>query len=477
MSGREPDQDPRGRERIYSEALSDMQSRIASLEARVGELSRQVSTHQGEIHKLRLDRQIARFPRWMWTRLVRRFSRAKKPTESAEPPTETPRPSGKRTKRTLAVVVPSYPSATRAYGGQPIERRLRYYRAAGFDVTVVVASNSTEAAADREGIRVVHSRSDDLLSVVQDVNPSQVCVHHPLPELWAVAKEMTDRVPVHLWIHGFEARDWRELEFNYTPQEMADKASQLDAITFDRRQAIREAFIDRSVTKIFVSEFMKKVAEDFAGIPSENSRVIHNVIDSDTFPYSQRYDSDRRNILSIRSFARRNYATDLIRDTIRLLIDEPFFDDLTFSIVGDGQHFEEDMGELRGMPNVSVTRQFLDARGMASAFERHGVLLVPTRWDSQGMTMGEAMSAGLVPVTNCVAAIPEFADEQCAMLANPEDARGLADGIARLYLEPDLFLSMSATAAQRVRAQCGPQSTVQVELDLLEEAETTHGRH
>ena len=86
------------------------------------------------------------------------------------------------------------------------------------------------------------------------------------------------------------------------------------------------------------------------------------------------------------------------------------------------------------------------------------------------------MSAGLVPVTNGVAAIPEFADEQCAILAKPEDARGLADGIARLYQEPDLFLSLSAAAAQRVRAQCGPQGTVQVELDLLEEAETSHDR-
>jgi glycosyltransferase involved in cell wall biosynthesis len=450
-----------------------MQTRIASLEARVGELTKQVSTHEGEIHKLRLDRQIARYPRWLWTRLVRRFSGAKKPVELAEPPEETPRPTAKRTKRTLAVIVPTYPSAARVYGGQPIERRLRYYRAAGFDVTVVVASRSTEAEADREGIRVVHASPDDLLSVVQDVRPSQVCVHHPVPELWAVAKVMSDRVPVHLWIHGFEARDWRELQFNYTPQEMAEKASQLDAITFDRRQAIREAFIDPSVTKIFVSEFMKGVAEDFAGIPSENSRVIHNVIDSDTFPYVKKSEPDRRHILSIRNFGKRNYATDLVHDTIRLLADEPFFDDLMFSIFGDGQHFEEDTADLRGMPNVSVTRQFLDARGMASAFERHGVLLVPTRWDSQGMTMGEAMSAGLVPVTNGVAAIPEFADMQSAILASPEDAKGLAEGIARLYEEPDLFLSMSANAAERVRSQCGPESTVQIELDLLEESETS----
>lgn len=288
-----------------------------------------------------------------------------------------------------------------------------------------------------------------------------------------MAKELIDRVPVHLWIHGFEARDWRELEYNFTPQEIAEQASTLDAITFDRREAIREAFTNRAVTKIFVSDYMKNVAESFAGIPAENSRVIHNVIDANSFLYEAKTASDRLNILSVRSFARRNYATDLIRRTIELLADEPFFDDLTFSIFGDGQHFEEDTADLVGLPNVSVTRQFLDAQGMASEFKRHGVILIPTRWDSQGMTMGEAMSAGLVPVTNGVAAIPEFADEQCALLAGPDDVRGLADGIIRMYREPELFLSMSAAAAARARAQCGPESTVQLEIDLLEAAEAS----
>jgi glycosyltransferase involved in cell wall biosynthesis len=454
--------------------MSEMQSRIAYLEARVGGLSKQVSSHGGEIQKLRLDRQIARFPIWFWTRLKKRISRAKKPQEGLGIHAATPRPRGRPSKRSLAIIVPTFRTARQGYGGQPIERRLRFYKSAGFDVTVVVASKSSGVAEDREGIRIVHSRPEELLSVVQDVNPSQVCIHHPLPDHWAAAKELIDRVPVHIWIHGFEARDWRELEYNFTPQEIADQASELDAITFDRREALREAFTTSSVTKIFVSSYMKTVAENFAGISAENSRVIHNVIDTNSFVYEAKAGLDRRNILSVRNFARRNYATDLIRGTIELLADEPFFDELTFSIFGDGQHFDEDTADLVGLPNVSVTRQFLDAQGMASAFNRHGVILIPTRWDSQGMTMGEAMSAGLVPVTNGVAAIPEFADAQCAMLALPEDARGLADGITRLYREPDLFLSMSVAAAQRVRTQCGPQSTVQLELDLLEEAEAPY---
>jgi glycosyltransferase involved in cell wall biosynthesis len=36
---------------------------------------------------------------------------------------------------------------------------------------------------------------------------------------------------------------------------------------------------------------------------------------------------------------------------------------------------------------------------------------VPSRTDTQGVSRDEAMSSGLVPVTNAVAAIPEFVDD------------------------------------------------------------------
>ena len=47
--------DPRGRERIYAEAMADMQTRIAHLEAKVAELTELTSTHASEIHKLRQE--------------------------------------------------------------------------------------------------------------------------------------------------------------------------------------------------------------------------------------------------------------------------------------------------------------------------------------------------------------------------------------------------------------------------------------
>ena len=76
---------------------------------------------------------------------------------------------------------------------------------------------------------------------------------------------------------------------------------------------------------------------------------------------------------------------------------------------------------------------------------------MPTRMDSQGVSRDEAMSSGLVPITNAVAAIPEFVDSSCGFMAPPEDAQTMADAIEKLYDDEELFLKMSKAAAANVR--------------------------
>lgn len=49
------------------------------------------------------------------------------------------------------------------------------------------------------------------------------------------------------------------------------------------------------------------------------------------------------------------------------------------------------------------------------------------------------MASGLVPVTNAVAAIPEFTDENCAVLAPAEDYQAMASGIDSLVQSEQTF--------------------------------------
>ena len=90
--------------------------------------------------------------------------------------------------------------------------------------------------------------------------------------------------------------------------------------------------------------------------------------------------------------------------------------------------------------------------------------------DSQGVSRDEAMSSGLVPITTNVAAIPEFVDNHCGFVVAPESPEAIAEAVARLYYDPELFSKLSVAAAERVRKQCGFAQTIKQEINLVLEA-------
>ena len=140
---------------------------------------------------------------------------------------------------------------------------------------------------------------------------------------------------------------------------------------------------------------------------------------------------------------------------------------MQFLIAGDGILFDELTKPLEGFTNVILKKGFLTNDEYERIFDEYGIFLIPTRWDSQGVSRDEAMSVGLVPATNRVSAIPEFADDSCAILSDPEDYIGLADGILDLYKNPNTFLKMSENAAKRVRKQTAAGITIAQELELI----------
>lgn len=458
------------RERLYAREIDDAMARVEAMEARLREveqLSREnasaIRSHGTRIDRLRIDKQLTGLPRWL-------MNRARRKLNPDEPPPPTFAPDPKR----LLLIAPKYPQEG-SYGGQPVERRVRFYRDHGLDVAVFVPEPTPVARDTRNGVEVTRGPADEIPKLLASWAPGQICWHHPLPDLWPWVRSHVGNLPVHVWIHGFEARSWRELEFNYDSEEIAANRSRWDALEVDRKKLLGELFVEDRIGKVFVSEFMRGVAESFAGVSAGNSRVIHNVIDTDVFQNRKRDADARSKIVAIRSFAARNYGTDLIAGTIEALSRRDGFDKLDFEIHGDGKHFDEDTALLHKYPNVSLHKGVLDTAAMASIYSRKGILLVPTRWDSQGMTMGEGMAAGLVPVTNRVAAIPEFVDETAGVLAAPDDVEGLAEGISMLQSNPDRFLEMSRQAARRAREQCGPEATVAREVEMLKGTAKTPG--
>ncbi len=373
-------------------------------------------------------------------------------------------------RRSLLVLAHGYPVDGSSYAGQPLARRVPYYLRAGFDVTVFVPSRdgSESDAVDPHGARVVSAPLDRLGALAAALRPAQVAVHSPTPELWAAARPIASDVPTHVWMHGFESRNWRRLMFDFSAEEIANLEERLDGVNVQRQETLREIFADADISKVFVSEHMRSVGEDFAGIVAKNGRVIHNIIDTNLFPFREKSDADRLRIVSIRSFERRNYGTDLLAHAVSSLANRPWFNDLSIRIIGDGRHHAEDTTSLQKFANVSIDQRFIPPAEVAGVLATSGIALLPTRWDTQGMMMGEAMAAGVVPVTNDVAAIPEFLDSSSGKLAAAESFEELAEGIAELVEKPEHFHELSHSGRARVVAQCGPNETVAKEIELFE---------
>ena len=143
------------------------------------------------------------------------------------------------------------------------------------------------------------------------------------------------------------------------------------------------------------------------------------------------------------------------------------FENMEFLICGDGELFDEITQPLRQFSNVELRRGFLTNEEYEKIFDEYGIFLTPTRWDSHGVSRDEAMSSGLVPVTNSVSAIPEFVDDSCAILGPEEDYMLLAQGIIKLVEDRELFTRMSQNAAERVRQQSASDIIIDKEINLI----------
>ena len=370
----------------------------------------------------------------------------------------------------FVLITPSYPTATRTYGGEFIHRRVLQYQKKGLKVFVIKAKesgiNRSMLLDTIDGVQVLNCHFLQITRLLELIKPSKVLVHFVNKRIYQVLEPKLGEGNTVVWIHGFEARNPRRLSFNFSEEEMEKHCLGIEK----QLQVVAQVIGDSRVKKIFISRYIKEICEEDVGRSSVNSLVIHNLIDTDFFSYEAKLPEMRKKILMIRPFTAHNYATDLSVKAILQLSRKSYFKDLDFSIYGFGKYFKEQTDVLRNFENVTLNKGYLKQQEIAEIHKRHGVMLVPTRFDTQGVTMGEAMASGLVPVTNNVTAIPEFLSHGCGIMAEEENFEQLAEAIDFLYHNPLEFLKMSKEAARSIREQCGPEATIIKELQVLQDS-------
>jgi glycosyltransferase involved in cell wall biosynthesis len=375
----------------------------------------------------------------------------------------------------VLLVCNAYPSDAALYRNAFIHRRVVAYLAAGITVEVFYLHPPASEAYSYtfDGVSVTVGDATAYERRIAERLYRAVLVHFASRDMLEPVVRYAPQTPVIVWVHGFEAEAWHRRWFNFTASSREIRAAVAKHDSYFRDQLAFMAWLlsttEIDVRVVHVSDwFRRHVVEPDVGVATRTAHIIPNVVDGELFEYVEKDPEDRLRILSVRPYASRKYANDQTVAAIVELSRRPYFDRLSFTIRGEGALFAETVRPVEGFANVSVEPGFLRQEDIAELHRGHGVFMAPTRFDSQGVSMCEAMASGLVPVSTRITAIPEFVEDRVSgMLAAPENPVDIADQIEMLYYNAELYGSLSRRAAARVREQCGFAATVGREIALI----------
>lgn len=370
----------------------------------------------------------------------------------------------------VLVLSNQYPSPDNLYRNMFVHQRMSAYKKDGY-VFDVMRMNiyAKEGFSEFEGINIVEGQSEVLDNILSNGAIDTVCVHFLDRQMWEVLRKHGSHIRVLVWVHGAEIQPWWRREYNYKTELELEKAKKESNVRMQFWKDVFSEVENINIHFVFVSQYFADeiFADNKIQLVKEKYSIIHNCIDAEIFTYEKKNIEQRKKLLSIRPYASNKYANDLTVKCILELSKKNYFNELEFLLIGNGEYFDEILKPLKKFKNVTLRKTFLRQDEIAKLHKNYGIFITPTRMDAQGVSRDEAMSSGLIPVTNAVTAIPEFVDDTCGILAEGEDYMGMAEGIEKLYKNPEIFEILSENAAARVRKQTTKEFTIDKELKLI----------
>jgi len=232
-----------------------------------------------------------------------------------------------------------------------------------------------------------------------------------------------------------------------------------DAVRFERGvtrasmgfQARLEAKHARRADRVItVSQYCVARLEELYGV--RNAVIVPELIDLRAWRQLFRAnpavpDSRKFTILSVCRFYPRKRMDVLVR-AIALLRDR--IPQIEARIVGRGPEYER-LRRLSSKLRIEGAVHWLgdvDLNHLAAEYNRSDVFCLPSAQEGFGIVFLEAMAAAKPIVAARAAAVPEVVRN--GILVQPEDPEALADGILRLYRDPELRKCLSAAGLRDV---------------------------
>lgn len=366
------------------------------------------------------------------------------------------------------IISDHYPSYDDLYQYAFLHSRIKSYKEYGINVDLfLIKWGQLLEFSEFEGINIISGDPIYLRKILDMHNYERMIIHFLRPVMWKIANEFP-KIEKIIWIHGAEIQPWYRRAFNYTTYSERLKALSDSKNRMDFWYEVLESDLPNT-SLVFVSNYLyNEVMEDYnLSLANSKFNIIYNPIDTDIFKYNEKNPDQRYKILSVRPFSSNKYANDISVKCILKLSERIDFHKFDILLIGDGDLFDDTVAPLKRFPNITIIKRFLTHNEIAMLYGEYGIILNPTRWDSQGVSRDEGMSCGMVPITNAISAIPEFIDTNCAILAKPENFLEMAEGISSLVDNPEKFLYMSKAAATNVRINRSKNIIIKKELDLI----------
>lgn len=372
----------------------------------------------------------------------------------------------------VLVISADYPSPDNIYGDVFVHTRLKEYQKI---FAVEVVGYNTEITSD-----LTYTYEDISVRITSDLSRFYTWIGESDPDViigHLVRYQYLDfllsvKKPLILFFHGYDTTSWKRRLMNY--QSPGALPYLWKYLRSNRKQMrVLRQFIKASADRplvhfVYVSGWLLQAARHDLGLKIPRTHIIPNGIDTFRFASQSKDPSLRKKLLLLRSFRAYNYANDVAVEVILLLSKKDFFNDLQFSIYGDGYLFKPLTDRIKHFSNVTINNFFVENKDIPGIHAAHGIFLCPSRLDTQGVSMCEAMSSGLIPVTNPIGGIPEYVENRVSGFLL-KTALEMAEEIENLYNNPDVFTAMSKAARKAVEDKCAMDKVISKEINLIQQ--------
>ncbi len=372
------------------------------------------------------------------------------------------------------VVTPDYPSENNKYATAFVHSRVKKYAEAGLKVEVFKVNRRIWGKPlhgekyNYENIDVECGNLHELKQKIINNNYKKILVHFGYKSVISLILSVTKETPIIIWFHGSDIISWRRRTYNLT------KSNCLRFFVYSFLNVFQRKFLKKIFTKypnqiypVFVSKWLHEVGEEDIGLKGKikNYNIIPNIIDEDLFVYQKKIIEDRFNFLTIRSFDTRKYANDMVTEAIIKLANKSFFSQLHFTICGKGKMWNNLTKPLKKYKNVELNNNFFNHKEIVDLHKQHGVMLMPSRQDTHGISTCEGMSSGLVAISSNNSAIPEYVPSNCSYLIETVD--DIVNAIEDIYNNKDKYLDYSQKSAEFIRNKCSSKIVIKKELEII----------